>query len=266
MNPLLCRALLPLGMALVAAGCTTPARTDSGALPAVTTTVDAEQPGTTASLPAAPSTTLPARGPDIVAWLTGDAIAGPLAAAIEGWNGVSRVALVGGEDALAEFTALYADRPDLVAGVDPTALPTSLRIEIMHPSFLPEVAAQLRSLADVEEVATAVTPACNAFPGWNVIVFVSDDRELTRIRNELAAAEGVSGIEAFGREAAYQEFIARFDGAGHLAGSIAVQDMSVSLRARSSNPVTLTVLADRFAADWAVTGVHVFPPGAPDCS
>ena len=46
---------------------------------------------------------------------------------------------------------------------------------------------------------------------------------------------------------------------------IEVQDMSVSLRAHTSNPITLSLVAGRFEGDPAVKGVQVFNPGAPPC-
>ena len=174
--------------------------------------------------------------------------------------------LVADEEALAEFTALFADRPDLVEGIDPADLPASLRIGLSHPSYLAEVASQLRGLSDVSEVTTSISPTCNPFPGWNVVVFVADDRQLTRLRNELAETEDVTDITVVGRDEAHHEYLARFGDLPDLAGLVTVQDMAVSLRARSDNPVSLTLLGRRLAGDSAVKGIQVFAPGAPDCS
>ena len=46
---------------------------------------------------------------------------------------------------------------------------------------------------------------------------------------------------------------------------LAVKDMLVSLRARSSNPVALNAARTVFDGDQAVRGVQVFNPGAADC-
>ncbi len=249
---------------LVAAACTTPAHTDTASLPpAPVTTV----PPTTSPAPA-PSTTTSTvlkAGPDVIAWLGPEAAVQTLLEAVEAWEGVAAISLVTSEEALVEFASLFADRPDLEEGVMATALPESLRIELSHPSFAGGVAARLRSLSDIDDVVTAVTPACNPFPGWNVVVFVADDRDLTRLRNELAAADGITDISVIGRDEALAEYLGRFAGVSDLASGIAVKDMSVSLRARTTNPVTLSFVADRFEGDAAVKGIQIFNPGAPAC-
>jgi hypothetical protein len=264
MKPGLTRVLMPIALMLAGAACTSPAPPEAAWLPPtdITTTLPpttTTQPPTTTSSPARDA------GPDIIAWMSRDAATATLAEAVAAWQGVGGVELVTSEEALSEFALLHEDRPELVEGVTATALPASLRIELSHPSFLGEVASQLRSLSDVEDVATAVTPLCNAFPGWNVVVFVDDDRQLTRLRNELAEVDDISEITAVGRDEAHAEYLTRFSELSELTGSITVQDMSVSLRARTENPVTLTLLAHRFEGDDAVKGVQVFPPGAPDC-
>jgi cell division protein FtsX len=218
--------------------------------------------------PVAPTTTTstpPEEGPDIVAWLEPGAPVATLTVTIGAWDGVAAVHLVSGEGALDEFTELFADRPELAAGLPAEALPTSLRIDLDHPSHLGEVSGRLRSLSDIGDVATAVTPECNAFPGWSVVVFADDDRQLTRLRNTLLEIDGLTDIAAVGRAEAHAEFLARFGAAG-TAYTVAVQDMLVSLRARSSNPVALTEAKTAFHGDDAVRGVHVAIPGAPACS
>ena len=256
------RVFIPV--AILAAACASPAQIDNAALPPVTTT-STLPPVTTSTAPTT-STTLPVEtGPDVIAWLNPDAAAETLTEAVAGWTGVATTSLIAGTDALAEFAALYPDRPDLLAGIDAADLPASLRIELAHPSYLAEVASQLRALSDVGDVTTSVTPACNPFSEWNVVVFVADDRELTRLRNELAQAEGLSDITVVGRDQAYAEYLARFAELSDLATLITVQDMAVSLRARSDNPVTLSLLGRRFAGDIAIKGIQVFPPGAPGC-
>lgn len=257
------RAPLALALTLLAAACTTPARTDTASLPPATTTTSTTS--TTLPLPTTTSTIAPQSGPDILAWLTAEAATQTLLEAVTGWEGVGSIALVTSEEAYEEFTTLFADRPELVDGVSPKTLPQSLRIELSHPSLGAEVAAQLRSLSDIDEVVTAVTPLCNAFPDWNIVVFVGDDLELTRLRNELAAADGIGDIAVIGREVAFAEFVARFGGEPNLAAGIGVRDMSVSLRARTTNPVTLSFIGSRFVDDPAVKGVQVFTPGAPAC-
>ena len=249
-------------VALLAAACTSPARTDSAPLPPITSA----PPTTTTTLPPPPtttSTTTAEPGPDIVAWLAPDAPVETLGEALAGWEGVASVTLVAEDDALAEFERLFDDRPGLTADVPAGALPASLRIELDHPSHLGTVAAQLRSLSGITGVVTAVTPACNPFPDWNVVVFIDDDRQLTRLRNDLVAIEGLSDIDAVGRQEAHDEFLARFP-VGAEAG-IAVQDMSVSLRARSNNPIALSTARNAFRLDPAVQGVQVFNPGARPC-
>jgi cell division protein FtsX len=265
MNYVFRRAFAPAAMILVAAACTSPARTDTAPLPPITTT--STLPGVTTSMAPEPTTTLPVEtGPDIITWLNPDAAAGTLAEAVAAWTGVEAVALVATEDALAEFAALYADRPHLTAGIDPADLPASLRVDLSHPSYLAEVASQLRALSDVSDVITSVTPTCNPFPGWNLVVFVADDRELTRLRNELADAEDVAEVAVVGRDEAHAEYLARFGELSDLATLVTVQDMAVSLRAKTENPVSLTLLGRRLADDPAVKGLQVFAPGAPDCS
>lgn len=249
--------------ALLVAACTSPAQSDTARLPPVTTGV----PTTTTTVPPPPtttSTTTAAPGPDIVAWLAPDAPVDTLGEALGLWEGVASVTLVTGTDALAEFEDLFADRPGLTSGVPAEALPSSLRIELEHPSHLGTITAQLRSLSGITEVATAVTPACNPFADWNVIVFVEDDRQLTRLHNDLVAIEGLADVDAVGRQEAFDEFRTRFPGVAVEAG-IGVQDMSVSLRARSDNPVALSFARTAFRFDQAVKGVQVFNPGAPGC-
>lgn len=257
------RAPLALALTLLAAACTTPSRTDTASLPPVTTTTSTTT--TTLPLPTTTSTIAPQSGPDVIAWLTAEAATQTLLEAVAGWEGVGSIALVTSQQAYDEFAALFADRPEVVDGVLPETLPQSLRIELSHPSFAAAVAARLRSLSDIDEVVTAVTPVCNAFPDWNIVIFVADDLELTRLRNELAATDGISDIAVIGREAAFAEFVARFGGEPNLSAGIGVRDMSVSLRARTTNPVTLSLIGGRFVGDPAVKGVQVFTPAAPDC-
>lgn len=258
------RALI--GVVLLASACTSAAKTDSASLPPATTATTATIPPTTSTVPPTTTTTsLPAAGPDIVVWLTAQAAGASLAEAVAAWQGVADVRYVSEAEGLEEFVELFSDRPELVAGVSPADLPSSLRVELTHPSFLGDVAAQLRSLSDVDEVATAVTPACNAFPDWNVVLFVGDDRALTRLRNDLLAVDGIDEISVIGRDEAFVEFLQRFDEWPDLAGAITVSDMSVSLRARTDDAVALTVLPSLFEADPDVKGIQVFLPGAPAC-
>ena len=248
---------------LLTSACTTAARSDTASLPPVTTSTI---PPTTSTLqPATTTTTVPTSGPDIVAWLSADAAGGSLAEAVAAWQGVADVRHVSADEVYDEFVELFPDQPELVTGVNPADLPTSLRVDLTHPSFLGDVAAQLRSLSDVDEVATAVTPTCNAFPGWSVVLFVRDDRALTRLRNDLLAVDGIDEISVIGRDEAFAEYLQRFDEWPDLAGVISVLDMSVSLRARTDDAVALTVLPSLFEADPDVKGVQVFLPGAPDC-
>jgi len=263
MTPWNHRALTLVAVALLATSCTSVSRTDAASLPPATST--SLPPTTTTRPPDTTTTTIPPLGPDIIAWLGADAAGETLAEAVAAWKGVGRVELVTSQEAREEFALLYADRPELVKGVSGTTLPASVRIKLTHPSFLGEVAIQLRSLSDVQEVVTAVTPACNAFPDWNVVLFVLDDRDLTRLRNELVATDGLRDIIIVGRDQAYAEYLERFSGQSDLAGVITVQDMSVSLRAHTNDPVTLSLLAGRFERDTGVKGVQIFPPGAPSC-
>lgn len=258
------RALIPTALILVAAACTTPARTDTASLPPVATT-STVAPASTTLPPPTTTSTVAEQGPDIVAWLTTGAAEGTLAEAVSVWTGVGSVSVVSSEGALVEFATLFADRPDLVAGVEVAALPASLRIELSHPSYLADVASQLRALSDVADVTTAVTPICNPFSGWNVVLFVADDRELTRLRNELAATDDVTEVTVVGRDEAHAEYLVRFGGFSDLATLVTVQDMAVSLRAHSQNPVSLSLITRRFTNDPAVKGIQVFPPGAPAC-
>lgn len=205
-----------------------------------------------------------AGGPDIIAWLEPSAPAGTLAETVSAWEGVATVHAVTGAAALEEFGALVADRPELTAGIPAEALPASLRIDLDHLSYLGQVAAQLRSLSDIGDVATAVTPECNAFPGWNLVVFTDDDRQLTRLRNMLIGIEGIGDIAAVGREEAHAEFVARFGATGSADG-VAVPDMLVSLRARSADPAASREAEVVLGADPAVRGVHVAVPNAPAC-
>lgn len=208
---------------------------------------------------------MPVAGPDVVAWLAAQAAGASLAEAVSAWQGVAGVTYISPAEAFDEFVDLFADRPELLTGVSPSDLPSSLRIELNHPSFIGDVAAQLRSLSDVDEVATAVTPACNAFPGWNVVLFVRDDRALTRLRNDLLAVDGIDEISVIGRDEAFTEYLQRFDEWPDLAGVITVLDMSVSLRARTDDAVALTLLPSLFQTDPDVKGIQVFLPGAPAC-
>ncbi|NNC92938.1 MAG: hypothetical protein HKN80_10645 [Acidimicrobiia bacterium] len=255
------RALIVI--ALLVSACTSVAQTDSALLPPVTTST---VPSTTSTLPpATTTTTLPADRTDIVVWLTIEAAGASLAEAVAAWQGVSEVRYVSAAEAFEELVEFFADRPELVAGVNPEGLPTSLRVNLTHPSFLGDVAAQLRSLSDVAEVATAVTPACNAFPDWNVVLFVHDDRALSRLRNDLLAIDGIEEVSVIGRDEAFAEYLDRFEEWPDLAGVITVSDMSVSLRSRTDDPVALTLLPSLFEADPDVKGMQVFLPGAPDC-
>jgi hypothetical protein len=255
------RALI--AVALLASACTSAAQTDTASLPPVTT---ATVPPTTSTLPPTTTTTsVPAAGPDIVAWLAADAAGASLAEAVSAWQGVANVTYVSPAEAYDEFVDLFTDRAELLTGVSPTDLPASLRVELTHPSYLGDVAGQLRSLSDVDDVATAVTPACNAFPDWNVILFVRDDRALTRLRNDLVGVDGVAEVSVVGRDEAFAEYLQRFDEWPDLAGVITVSDMSVSLRARTDDAVALTVLPSLFQGDPDVKGIQVFLPGAPAC-
>ena len=261
------RAPATLAVVLVAVACTSPARTDTADLPATATTAtvitaEGQAPSSTTTTEPAPQ---PA-GPDVIAWLAADAAVTTLSEAVAGWAGISAVQLVAGEDALAEFAALHGDRnAGLVEGVSPDALPASLRIHLSDPSLLAEMAARLRALSDVEYVETAITPVCNPFSGWNIVVFVDDDRELTRLRNQLAAVDGITGIAVIGRDEAYPEFLGRFADIADLGTGIVIQDMSVSIRARSANPIALSLMRATFENDPAVKGIHVFNPGVPAC-
>jgi len=254
-----------LALLLIAAACTSPARTDTAALPSATTVPTT----TTVTVPPETTTTEPTlqpSGPDVIAWLAPDAAATTLSEAVAGWAGIGTVHLIASDEALAEFIALHGeDDPNLVKDVSGEALPASLRIELSHPSYLAGVAAQLRSLSDVAAVDTAITPVCNPFPGWNIVLFVDDDRQLTRLRNQLATAGDITDISVIGREEAYGEYLERFAGIADLSTSIVVQDMSVSIRGRSTNPVTLSLVRDGFEGDRAVKGIQVFHPGSPAC-
>ncbi len=263
MKPWNRRALTSLAVALLATACTSASRPEAALLPELPSTT--LSPTTTTRPPESTTSTLPEAGPDVIAWLAPDAPGETLIEAVAAWEGIGRAELVTSQAALEEFVHLYADRPELVEGVDGTTLPPSIRLELTHPSFLGEITGQLRSLSDVDEVTTAVTPACNAFPDWNVVLFVEEDRDLTRLRNELLATDGIDELAIVGRAEAYAEYLDRFSAQPGLAGVITVQDMSVSLRAHTSNPVTLSLLASRFEHDAAVRGIHVFPPGAPGC-
>ena len=255
------RRYLALSLALVLAACTSPARTDAAEVPPLSTTTTVPPTSTSSSIDTTTTTPVAVEGPDIVAWLHPDAPERTLAESIAAWEGIAALHAVSGEQALVEFSQLFARRPELAAGVPVEALPSSLRIELSHPSFLGEVAARLRSLADVADVATAVSSDCNAFPGWNVVVFAEDDRQLTRLRNVLLEIDGLTDISVVSRQEAHAEFVARFGDTG-----VEVRDLLVSLRARSSNPVALTMVRTVFDGDEAVRGVQVFNPGAPDCS
>lgn len=264
MQPLVFRALVALVVAPIATSCTAPARTDTASLPA--TSPPATSPATTTTVSLPPSTTVVApAGPDIIAWLGAEAAAATLAELVAGWQGISRVELVAGDDAVEELAELFSGRPDLVAGVSAQTLPASLRIDLTSFSFVGNVAAQLRSLSDVDEVLTAITPACNPFSDWNVVLFVADDLDLTRLHSQLNAADGLTDITVVGRDEAFAEYLDRFAGLTASASGITVQDMSVSLRAKTSNPVTISLLSGRFEGDASVKGIQVFTPGAPAC-
>lgn len=250
-------------LALLAASCTSPATTDTAFSPPVDTTSTTSAPPPTTTSSSTTSTTAPP-GPDIVAWLAPSAPAGVLQDTLWAWGGIATVELIAGEDALEEFNRLFPGRPDLTSGVPAAALPASLRIELSHPAHLGEVSAQLRSLTDVTDVVTAVTPTCSAFPGWNVVLFVVEDRDLTRLRNDLLDIDGLDEISVVSRQTAYEEFLARFSDPG-VSSALTARDFAVSLRARSSNPVALAETRRAFQYDPAVAGVHVFNPGAPEC-
>jgi cell division protein FtsX len=257
-------SFMALASALIASACTAGPRIDAAESPEVTTTVTTSTPVETTLQPTT-TTTLPGAGVDIVAWLNKYSPGQTLEQTVAGWPGVESAVYVGSLEALAELERLYADQPEVVAEIDAADLPTSLRVEVTHPSFVGEVAARLRALSDVASVNTAGSAFCDRFPGFAIVVFAGDDLALTRLRNQMLATTGVDDLEIVGRDTAYAEFTDEFADFPDVLEGITVADMRVSLRAIASDVSGIPGLEAELLADDAVAGVYVAGADAPPC-
>ena len=257
-------SFMALASALIASACTAGPRIDAAESPEVTAAVTTTAPVQTTLQPTT-TTTLPDAGIDIVAWLNKYSPGQTLEQTVAGWPGVESAVYVGSLEALAELERLYADQPEVVAEIDAADLPTSLRVEVTHPSFVGEIAAQLRALSDVASVDTAVSAFCDRFPGFAIVVFAGDDQALTRLRNQILATTGVDDLEIVGKETAYAEFTDEFADFPYVLEGVAVGDMRVSLRAVASDVSGIPALEAELLADDAVAGVHVPGVNAPPC-
>lgn len=254
---------LTLGFLLAISACASGGRVDAAASPEAPTTVTTLPPETTVA--STTTTTIPDQGIDVVAWLHKYAAGLTLEQAVAEWPGVESAHYVGNPETLAEFQRMFEDRPELVAAVDPAALPTSLRVEVTHASFIGQVAAKLRALSDVESVSTAESAFCDRFPGFALVVFVGDDLALTRLRNQILEVPGIESLELVGREAAYAEFASDFAAFPEVVEGVSVTDMLVSMRAVASDRAGIPGLELALLADPAVAGVHVAGVNAPPC-
>ena len=257
-------SFMALASALVASACTAGPRIDAAESPGVPTTVTTTAPAETTLQPTT-TTTLPDAGVDIVAWLHKYSPGQTLEQTVAGWPGVESAVYVGSLEALAELERLYADQPGVVAEIDAADLPTSLRVEVTHPSFVGEVAAQLRALSDVASVDTARSAFCDRFPGFAIVVFAVDDLALTRLRNQILATPGVDDLDVVGRDTAYAEFTDEFADFPDVLEGVAVADMRVSLRTVASDVSGIPRLEAELLADEAVAGVYVAGMDAPPC-
>ena len=252
-----------LAFALVVSACSSSPRVEAADLPTVPTTTTTVPVTTT--IATTPTTTLPDAGVDIIGWLHKYAAGLTLEQTVAEWPGVESARYVGNPQTMAEFQAFFADRPELVASVDPATLPTSLRVKVTHASLVGEVAAKLRALSDVASVDTADSAFCDRFPGFAIVVFASDDLALTRLRNQLLAVPGIDGLEIIGREAAYAELAADFAQFPEVLQGVSITDMHVSLRAVASDTGGIPALQWALLNDPAVAGVHVPGTNAPPC-
>lgn len=71
---------------------------------------------------------------------------------IRGWEEVKAIRYVDKAQAFEEFKELFADRPDLIATVNPTVLPASYRIELNDIDRYRDVVFRLRAIPAVLEV------------------------------------------------------------------------------------------------------------------
>jgi cell division transport system permease protein len=96
-------------------------------------------------------------GITIIAWLDDADLADHTAITNEvgGWDEVEKALYVGKAEAWEEFQELFAENPALVEEVDPSAMPASVRVELIDNETHTVVVGRLGSLADVDEVTEA---------------------------------------------------------------------------------------------------------------
>ena len=71
---------------------------------------------------------------------------------VSGWSEVKGIRYVDKAGAFVEFQELFADRPDLVASIQPSILPASFRIELVDIDLYRDVMFRLQSNPNVREV------------------------------------------------------------------------------------------------------------------
>ena len=255
-------AVLATGGLLVTA-CAEPSSAPPAFLPDLTTstTQESSEPTTTTPTTSPPATSVPtsARSFDIIAWLAPDAPGPTLEQAVAAWDGVAEATYTDQAAAHAEFGALVGE--GLVDGVDSGSLPSSLRVALEHPTYVGEVAGQLRELDDVESVVTFASPECSDFPGWDVVVFTFGDEALTRLRSRILATEGINEVAIWSADQNHAEFIERFADQPLAGEDVTPSDLGISLRATAANPSALTTLEATLLGDPAVRSVHVATGG-----
>jgi cell division transport system permease protein len=96
-------------------------------------------------------------GITIIAWLDDADLADHTAITNEvgGWDEVEKALYVGKAEAWEEFQELFAENPALVEEVDPSAMPASVRVELIDNETHTVVVGRLGSLAGVDEVTEA---------------------------------------------------------------------------------------------------------------
>jgi hypothetical protein len=79
--------------------------------------------------------------------------------------GVASVSFESKADAFARFRRLFADQPDLIAGVSEEALPASFRARLSSPAIFDELVGSIELMAGVERVTVDLTDASDQAMG-----------------------------------------------------------------------------------------------------
>jgi cell division protein FtsX len=128
-----------------------------------TTSTTSTTPATTSTL-VGPGTTCAPRV-DVIVFLnpavSADAI-GRAEESLRSIDGVASLVLVSQQEAYEEFQRLFADNPDLVATVQPEALPPSFRLVLDDPAAAETVRSRAETLDGVGQVVEPDAPDAGA--------------------------------------------------------------------------------------------------------